>query len=127
MSGAPQSHGRGGAGNIAPDTTQYADGEISRVGEPGQSADGGAFSTGRGGAGNIGSPGLKAQHERADEVIPDASVRKSTEEPYHVGRGGGGNAVPAQGTSQKTGTGSGPGLVDKLKAKILHKDDKPST
>lgn len=43
------SHGRGGAGNITPDNTQYVDGEIVRAGEEG-SHDDGAFSTGRGGS-----------------------------------------------------------------------------
>ncbi|KAK9419567.1 hypothetical protein SUNI508_07303 [Seiridium unicorne] len=46
---APEvSHGRGGAGNINPDDTQYVDGEIVRAGTPG-SQGAGAFSTGRGG------------------------------------------------------------------------------
>jgi len=42
------SHGRGGAGNIAPDETTYVDGEVVRAGPEGSHADG-AFSTGRGG------------------------------------------------------------------------------
>lgn len=46
---APEvSHGRGGAGNINPDDTQYVDGEVVRVGVEGSHGDG-AFSTGRGG------------------------------------------------------------------------------
>lgn len=46
---APEvSHGRGGAGNIAADDTQYVDGEVVRVGVEGSHGDG-AFSTGRGG------------------------------------------------------------------------------
>lgn len=46
---APEvSHGRGGAGNINPDDTQYVDGEVVRVGVEGSHNDG-AFSTGRGG------------------------------------------------------------------------------
>ena len=49
MSGAPEvSHGRGGAGNIGPDDTQYVDGSIVREGPEGSHGDG-AFSTGRGG------------------------------------------------------------------------------
>lgn len=42
------SHGRGGAGNINADETQYVDGEIVRQGVEGTHGDG-AFSTGRGG------------------------------------------------------------------------------
>ncbi len=42
------SHGRGGAGNIIPDDTVYADGEVTRAGVAGSHADG-AYSTGRGG------------------------------------------------------------------------------
>lgn len=42
------SHGRGGAGNINPDDTQYVDGEIVRQGDIGTHNDG-AYSTGRGG------------------------------------------------------------------------------
>ncbi|KAI1733973.1 hypothetical protein F4680DRAFT_367328 [Xylaria scruposa] len=42
------SHGRGGAGNINPDDTQYVDGSIVRQGEEGTHGDG-AYSTGRGG------------------------------------------------------------------------------
>lgn len=42
--GPEVSHGRGGAGNITPDNTQYADAEIVREGETGT-----GVSTGRGG------------------------------------------------------------------------------
>lgn len=46
---APEvSHGRGGAGNINPDSTKYVDGEITRTGVEGTHEDG-AYSTGRGG------------------------------------------------------------------------------
>lgn len=48
MAGPEVSHGRGGAGNINPDDTQYVDGEVVRVGVEGSHEDG-AFSTGRGG------------------------------------------------------------------------------
>lgn len=45
MSGAPEvSHGRGGAGNITPDNTQYTDAEIVRTADEGT-----GVSTGRGG------------------------------------------------------------------------------
>lgn len=49
MTSPEVSHGRGGAGNINPDDTQYVDGEIVRSGEEGSHEDG-AFSTGRGGS-----------------------------------------------------------------------------
>ena len=39
------SHGRGGAGNIAPDQNVYVDGEITREGPEGDQGDG-AYSTG---------------------------------------------------------------------------------
>lgn len=46
MTGDPiVSHGRGGAGNIAPDETRYTDGEIVREGPVGDQGDG-AYSTG---------------------------------------------------------------------------------
>jgi hypothetical protein len=48
MSAPEVSHGRGGAGNINPDDTQYVDGEIVRQGDVGTHGDG-AYSTGRGG------------------------------------------------------------------------------
>ena len=48
MATAEVSHGRGGAGNINPDDTQYVDGEVVRAGEEGSHQDG-AYSTGRGG------------------------------------------------------------------------------
>lgn len=44
MSAPEVSHGRGGAGNINPDDTKYADAEIVRAGEEGT-----GVSTGRGG------------------------------------------------------------------------------
>lgn len=45
MSAPEVSHGRGGAGNITPDDTKYADSEIVRAGDEGT-----GVSTGRGGA-----------------------------------------------------------------------------
>lgn len=42
------SHGRGGAGNISVDDTQYTDGSIVRSGPEGSRGDG-AYSAGRGG------------------------------------------------------------------------------
>lgn len=52
MTGLEVSHGRGGAGNINPDDTQYVDGEIVRQGDVGTHGDG-AYSTGRGGTSNL--------------------------------------------------------------------------
>lgn len=52
MSAPEVSHGRGGAGNINPDDTQYVDGEIVRQGDVGTHGDG-AYSTGRGGTSSI--------------------------------------------------------------------------
>lgn len=45
---AEVSHGRGGAGNMAVDDTQYVDGEVVRAGPEGSQGTG-AFSAGRGG------------------------------------------------------------------------------
>lgn len=42
------SHGRGGAGNIHADETQYVDGSVVRAGVEGSHGDG-AYSVGRGG------------------------------------------------------------------------------
>lgn len=47
-SAAETSHGRGGAGNIIADDTEYMDGEVVRQGQAGSHGDG-AFSAGRGG------------------------------------------------------------------------------
>jgi len=113
------SHGRGGHGNIAEDSTPYTDGEIVREGPEGQSTDG-AFSTGRGGGGNIGSPGLKATKREDTTIIPETALRSDEGyENYHTGRGGEGNI-------HKTASTHHEGLADKLKHKILGKkaDDK---
>ncbi|RAL66844.1 hypothetical protein DID88_007627 [Monilinia fructigena] len=72
------SHGRGGAGNIGADSTQYVDGEIVRQGPAGDHGDG-AFSVGRGGAANIGSPGLPATKRSDADSIPDVALRPSTD------------------------------------------------
>ncbi|EAS28920.3 uncharacterized protein CIMG_07666 [Coccidioides immitis RS] len=86
------SHGRGGQGNIHPDSTVYADGAITRQGEEGDQGDG-AYSVGRGGAGNIGPRGVKptSQTPRDVDIIPPLAIRPSMEGDYHVGRGGLGN------------------------------------
>lgn len=49
---AEVSHGRGGAGNINPDDTQYVDGEVVRTGPEGSQGHG-AYSAGRGGTSDI--------------------------------------------------------------------------
>ncbi|KAK7940778.1 uncharacterized protein PG986_013165 [Apiospora aurea] len=87
MSAPEVSHGRGGAGNINPDSTPYVDGEITRQGEEG-SQNAGPYSTGRGGGGNIGEPGKDPGLRTDKDVVPAAATRKSEEEPFHTGRGG---------------------------------------
>ncbi|KAK7745350.1 hypothetical protein SLS53_002846 [Cytospora paraplurivora] len=119
MSAPEVSHGRGGAGNITPDNTEYVDAEIVREGEPGT-----GVSTGRGGAANI--VDRNAGTPRTDiEVVPEAATRPSTEfKDYHVGRGGAGNEHLAPGhdhhhhSSKKDGEAP-TGLADKLKAKLV--------
>ncbi|PVI08111.1 hypothetical protein DM02DRAFT_608213 [Periconia macrospinosa] len=93
MSTPIHSTGRGGAGNIGPDSTVYSDGGIVREGYEGQGE--GEYSTGRGGAGNITkSPLVKAQDEaqprRSQDYIPEQSLRAGQEN-FHTGRGGEGN------------------------------------
>ncbi|KAF7959570.1 hypothetical protein EAE96_001186 [Botrytis aclada] len=111
------SHGRGGAGNIGADSTQYVDGEIVRQGPAGDHGDG-AFSVGRGGAANIGSPGLPATKRSDMDSIPDAALRPSTDgEVVHFGRGGEGNVV----NTTKPGPQHPVGLADKLKNKLFKK------
>ncbi|KAL2836964.1 hypothetical protein BJX68DRAFT_250168 [Aspergillus pseudodeflectus] len=91
--GAPiVSHGRGGQGNIGPDSNEYVDGGIVREGVFGDQGDG-AYSAGRGGAGNIGSPHVKptTKTPHDTEFIPEISVRQSIDGDYHTGRGGQGN------------------------------------
>ncbi|KAK2810529.1 hypothetical protein FQN49_008529 [Arthroderma sp. PD_2] len=86
------SHGRGGQGNIAADSTKYVDAEIVREGVEGDQGDG-AYSAGRGGVGNIGSPNIppsRGQPHDAD-VIPPTAIRTPPATDYHVGRGGQGN------------------------------------
>ncbi|AEO66133.1 be5e5828-f3b4-417c-8652-b42568bbaa98 [Thermothielavioides terrestris] len=120
---APEvSHGRGGAGNINPDDTQYVDGEVVRVGAEGSHGDG-AFSTGRGGAANIGDAGTK-QGVRADkDLVPEAAVRPSHDSDHHTGRGGAGNehhVAKKDNKPEGEGKPTAPiGLADKLKYKIF--------
>ncbi|RYP07093.1 hypothetical protein DL764_002725 [Monosporascus ibericus] len=130
MSAPEVSHGRGGAGNISSDSTQYVDGGIVREGPQGSHGDG-AFSTGRGGGGNIGDAG-KLPGPRADrEVVPETAVRPSADEDHHVGRGGAANVELGSKHHQQKGqkvtdgqtaagaTGHHVGLADKLKDKLM--------
>jgi len=111
------SHGRGGAGNIKPDDTEYVDGEIVRQGGSGE----GAFSTGRGGVANIGNPGKLAPAGADKDVVPDAALRPSMENAdYHVGRGGVGNEHHAKAEEPQAHVG----LADKLKFLIMGRRNK---
>ncbi|KAL7267027.1 hypothetical protein RUND412_010403 [Rhizina undulata] len=115
------SHGRGGQGNIGPDSTEYTDGSIHREADP--AASGAAYSSGRGGAGNIGSPQQKPEDTgNNDDVVPEADivpevakVEPHQDEAYHSGRGGEGNAVPAAVPKSKIHQG----LAEKLKEKLF--------
>ncbi|KAL4951730.1 hypothetical protein BDW69DRAFT_186091 [Aspergillus filifer] len=111
------SHGRGGQGNIGPDSNEYVDGGIVREGPIGDQGDG-AYSAGRGGAGNIGSPHVKpvnkAPHDA--EFIPEISVKQSMDGDYHTGRGGQGN-VHLDAESQKA-------KEEEKKAKEERKEEK---
>ncbi|KAL2041405.1 hypothetical protein N7G274_005787 [Stereocaulon virgatum] len=121
------SHGRGGAGNIAPDQKSYTDGEIVREGPLGDQGDG-AYSSGRGGAGNISSPGLRPTKGKSPgdtDVIPETAMRVGGGEHdrYHVGRGGEGNIHREEGgvlEAKEKGHGHGhkEGLVEKAEKKI---------
>ncbi|KAI9840239.1 MAG: hypothetical protein M1837_001822 [Sclerophora amabilis] len=108
------SHGRGGTGNIGPDTNTYVDGEIVREG-PQASTGTGPTSTGRGGQGNIGAPATGATLAAPQDVVPEAATRPSQEnQSYHVGRGGEGNVHHADKDKYEH-----EGLADKLKRKIF--------
>ncbi|KAI1437628.1 hypothetical protein GGR50DRAFT_644627 [Xylaria sp. CBS 124048] len=93
------SHGRGGAGNINPDNTEYVDGEIVRQGTVGPHGDG-AYSTGRGGSANIADKNKATPLSsgptgpRGDkEYVPQAAVRPSVDGDFHTGRGGAANVA----------------------------------
>ncbi|KAK7970199.1 GTP1/OBG domain-containing protein [Apiospora saccharicola] len=127
MSAPEVSHGRGGAGNINPDSTQYVDGEITRQGDEG-TQNAGPYSTGRGGGGNIGEPGKEPGLRTDKDVVPDVATRKSEEEPFHTGRGGAANVQLAddeEGSKKKAADSSLPAAkqqtstADKLKHKIF--------
>jgi len=108
------SHGRGGQGNIGPDSTEYTDGGIYHAGDP--TASGAAYSAGRGGAGNMGSPHQEAVATgNDDDIIPDAArLDTHPDEPHHTGRGGEGNFV-----APDSKTKVHEGLAEKLKRKIF--------
>ncbi|KAL5337284.1 hypothetical protein BJX70DRAFT_399754 [Aspergillus crustosus] len=131
------SHGRGGQGNIGPDSNEYVDGGIVREGPIGDQGDG-AYSAGRGGAGNIGSPHVKptAKTPHDTEFIPEISVRQSIDGDYHTGRGGQGNVhldpetqkakeekkeEKAKAKEEKKAGHAHEGLADKLKHKLFGK------
>ncbi|KAI1333112.1 hypothetical protein F5Y16DRAFT_3809 [Xylariaceae sp. FL0255] len=124
MSAPEVSHGRGGAGNITPDNTEYVDGEVTRQGKEGPHGDG-PYSTGRGGAANIADDNT-APAARADaDVIPVEAIRPSVDEDHHTGRGGAGNEVhipkPAEEAPHHKAETNTPnqGLADKLKYKLF--------
>lgn len=73
MSAPEISHGRGGAGNINPDNTEYADAEIVRAGEEGS-----AVSTGRGGmlGAKAGDSKVSFLHTHGAQNIGRASSRE---------------------------------------------------
>jgi len=112
------SHGRGGAGNINPDDTQYVDGEIVHQGPAGGD---GAFSTGRGGAANIENPGKPAALGGGKDVVPEAAMRPSMENTdHHVGRGGAGNEFVAKPKEEPPHIG----LAEKLKNILMGRRNK---
>ncbi|KAJ6257818.1 hypothetical protein Dda_7607 [Drechslerella dactyloides] len=106
------SHGRGGAGNIAPDDTQYTDGGIVRESHPSST-----YTTGRGGEGNIGHGAARPD---GHDIVPENAQREAPHpaEGHGVstGRGGEGNIVTTE--EDKSGTAH-EGLADKLKHKLF--------
>ncbi|KAF2187723.1 hypothetical protein K469DRAFT_704659 [Zopfia rhizophila CBS 207.26] len=123
------STGRGGAGNIGPDSHTYADGGIVREGIQGESLDP-AFSTGRGGAGNVSkSPNLRPQEglRGSQDIIPETALREGHQENYHTGRGGGGN-VHKEKYGGHTHDPNKESILDKAKHALhLDKDKKTET
>ncbi|KAK3669842.1 hypothetical protein LTR78_010300 [Recurvomyces mirabilis] len=111
------STGRGGAGNIGEDTTQYVDGGITREGVLGESSRG-EYSAGRGGAGNmIESPRTGTPVAHSQDVVTEPSMRTAEgHENFHTGRGGGGNVHKDKygGHSHAQG-GEQSNIVDKAK------------
>jgi len=133
MSGAPiHSTGRGGAGNVGADPTQYVDAGIVREGVQGISPEG-EYSSGRGGAGNmVNSPRIGATDDgrrSSQDIVPEANlVPHEGHENFHTGRGGGGNVHKDKygGHSHDPTKQS---LLDKAKELIHphHKGDKPKS
>ncbi|KAI1361246.1 hypothetical protein F5Y08DRAFT_24995 [Xylaria arbuscula] len=117
MPGPEVSHGRGGAGNINPDDTEYVDGEIVRQGDVGTHGDG-AYSTGRGGTANIADTDTPLGPRADKEVVPEAALRPSVDGDFHTGRGGHANVVHAK-DGVETKPPANQGLADKLKHKIF--------
>jgi len=125
------SHGRGGAGNIGPDTTTYVDGGIHRQGDPAET--GGAYSAGRGGAGDIGSPSQAPKNTgNDDDIVPEnAKVPVHEDQVYHSGRGGEGNIIPP--TKPKEDATAAPAKKEKKKfslrgliSKVMKSKKKPA-
>ena len=107
-SGASVSHGRGGAGNIYPDDTEYVDGGLIAVATPGVNGEG--WSGGIGGAGNIARPSTDTRNHKSDR-IDDINVESVIEAPkegegYSTGRGGAAN-VHAKDKNFKEGSSTG--------------------
>ena len=78
MSAPDVSHGRGGAGNITPDDTQYVDGEVVRVGAEGSHGDG-AYSTGRGGTKSLPILHLQTRPRHHELAPPSLSPPRQTQ------------------------------------------------
>ncbi|KAI2626308.1 hypothetical protein GGS21DRAFT_493250 [Xylaria nigripes] len=119
MSVSEVSHGRGGVGNINPDSTEYLDGAIVRKGEIGSHGDG-AYSTGRGGAANIADKDIPPAPRVDKDFVPQAAVRQSVDGDYHTGRGGAANVVHLPNPDGEKGVKSpNQGLAEKLKYKLF--------
>ncbi|KAK5941255.1 hypothetical protein PMZ80_006532 [Knufia obscura] len=95
------SHGRGGAANIRPDDTPYADGEITREGPIGDQGDG-PYSAGRGGVGNIAKDGTPDPQVGDEDIVPETATRTHRPDNYHFGRGGAGNEFYEKPETPKT-------------------------
>lgn len=124
-SGGNISHGRGGTGNIGPDSTPYTDGSIVREGAVGDQGDG-KYSSGRGGAANIVGQPKASQHPPHDhEVVPETATRIEKHESHHFGRGGAGNQthVHQDRKDQHSSDHKPESLIDKAKH-ALHMDKK---
>ncbi|KAI9790195.1 MAG: hypothetical protein M1835_001152 [Candelina submexicana] len=119
------SHGRGGQGNIAPDSNTYADGAIVREGPVSGLDNDGPITTGRGGAGNIGSPRQKPTERFDEEIVPETAMRDNGPgyENFHVGRGGEGNIHREKDSHTEGHNAHHKGLGEKIKDAVTgHKD-----